>query len=251
MREALIAEVLARASASAKRPQLDVSGIQDLTRAKVVPMVAGLFPKAEQDAVMAITERSVVFLTPETIEHVLRSASWPHTAWSLANLYLVSIGVEQLSDDVPAIVGLSQETSCYVSMAYFDETDPYADFIVHEVAHVFHNCKRAAVGLPETRRREWLLDIDFRKRELFAYACEAYSRILAVGETRQRRLDALARHADGALPSDETIEIDEYLDLLAAAVRSRNGWMCILRRCSPTRRDRLRPAGSRGAPDSR
>ena len=68
------------------------------------------------------------------------------------------------------------------------------------------------------RRHEWLLDIDFRKRELFAYACEAYSRILAVVETRQRRLDALARHADGALPGDETIEIGEYLDLLAAAV---------------------------------
>ena len=38
--------------------------------------------------------------------------------------------------------------------------------------------ERRTVGLPETRQREWLLDIDFRKRETFAYACEAYSRIL-------------------------------------------------------------------------
>ena len=48
--------------------------------------------------------------------------------------------------------------------------------------------------LPETRQRERLLYIDFyidfRKRETFAYACEAYSRILeagsTLGPTRQR-----------------------------------------------------------------
>ena len=30
---------------------------------------------------------------------------------------------------------------------------------------------RDTVGLSVTRRREWLLDIDYRKRETFAYAC--------------------------------------------------------------------------------
>ncbi len=39
------------------------------------------------------------------------------------------------------------------------------------------------MGPPETHQREWLLDIDFRKRETFAYACEAYSRILEAGST--------------------------------------------------------------------
>ena len=138
-------------------------------------MVTGLFPKAEHDQVLATVERSVVFLTPKNIESVLRSERWLHTAWSLANLYLVSAGCEPLSADAQVIVGLSQGTTCYVSLAYFKETDPCADFIVHEVAHIFHNCKRATIGLPVSRRREWLLDIDFRKRELFAYACEAFS----------------------------------------------------------------------------
>lgn len=138
----------------------------------------------------------------------------------------------------------------YVSMAYFDEADLCADFIVHEVAHIFHNCKRATVDLPVTRRREWLLDIDFRKRELFAYACEAYSCILAAGETREGRIDAVARHVEGELPSDETVDIDQYLGLLAEAVSSRNGWKVIFRRCSPTRPSRLHGTGSR-APDLR
>ena len=40
--------------------------------------------------------------------------------------------------------------------------------MVHEVAHIFHNCKRRNAGLPETRRKEWLLDIEFRKRETLA-----------------------------------------------------------------------------------
>ena len=204
-------------------------------------MVAGLFSKAERAGVLAIVERSIVFLTAENIDRVLGSERWLHTTWSLANLYLVSIGVEPLSDDAPVIVGLSQDNTCYVSMAYFDETDPCVDFIVHEVAHIFHNCKRATVGLSATRGHEWLLDIDVRKRELFAYACEAYCCILAAGETRQRRFDALARHADGELPRDEAIEIDEYLDLLAEAVRSRNGWKTILRHCSPARLDRRSP----------
>ncbi|XYI02075.1 hypothetical protein ACMHYB_20790 [Sorangium sp. So ce1128] len=37
-------------------------------------------------------------------------------------------------------------TACCVSPAYFHENDPFADFIVHEAAHVFHNCKRKTVG---------------------------------------------------------------------------------------------------------
>lgn len=44
-------------------------------------MVRGLFPCAEQDAVMALVESSVVFLTPGYNEEVLREAKWPRSAW--------------------------------------------------------------------------------------------------------------------------------------------------------------------------
>ncbi len=147
----------------------------ELTRRKVAPMVRGLFPKAEQDKVLVVLERSVIFLTQNNIEKLLYEQSWEGTAWDLANLYLLSVGAEAIAEDAPRLVGLSQETTCFVSPAYFSENDPFEDFVVHEAAHIFHNCKRETVGLPQTRTREWLLDIDFRKRETFAYSCEAYS----------------------------------------------------------------------------
>ena len=183
--------------------------------------------------VLAMLERSVVFLHPGNIESVLRAATWPRTAWSLANLYLVSVGCERLSDEAPNIVGLSEETTCYVSPAYFTSQDDFADYVVHEAAHVFHNCKRATVGLKETRRREFLLDIDYRKRETFAYACEAYSCIVARGGTAADRRAALGAHADGSLPGDDSIDLDEYLDILQEAVEARNGWKRMLQRCAP------------------
>lgn len=92
------------------------------------------------------------------------------SAWTLANLYLASVGAQSLGKDAPRLVGLSEETTCYVSPEYFlSQDEPFDDFVVHEAASILHNCKRAAVGLRETRSKEWLLDIKYRKRETFAY----------------------------------------------------------------------------------
>jgi len=196
-------------------------------------MVRGLFPRVEQDIVLAALEKCVVFLTSANIEPLLLGQGFDSSAWTLANLYLGSLGAELLGEDAPRLVGLSEETTCYVSPEYFAEDDPFADFIVHEAAHIFHNCKRGTVGLPETRRREFLLDIDFGMRETFAYACEAYSRLLALGRTGAERQEALAAHVDGPLPGHETVDTDEYLDILREAVEARNGWKRILKRCAP------------------
>jgi hypothetical protein len=112
------------------------------TRRKVEPMVRGLFRRAELDAVLLALEKSVVFLTPAAIEQVLLEQSL-HTAWLLANIYLDSIDAPLLGPDAPRrLVGLSEETTCFVSLSYFAESDPFADFVVHETAHVFHNCLR-------------------------------------------------------------------------------------------------------------
>ena len=231
--DALVAEVALRTQPHGIVPDLVNRDVTAMARSKISPMIVGLFPAAEQPLVLAVLERSVVFLHPGNIESVLRSARWSHTAWSLANLYLVSVGCERLSDEAPNIVGLSEETTCYVSPAYFTSRDDFADYVVHEAAHVFHNCKRATVGLKETRRREFLLDIDYRKRETFAYACEAYSCIVARGGTADDRRAALDAHADGWLPGDDSINLDEYLDILQEAVAARNGWKRILQRCAP------------------
>ena len=76
-----------------------------------------------------------------------------------------------------------------------------------------------------------MVPIDFVKRETFAYAMEAYSRILEHAKTpAKRRLlaDELASHP---LPSEEVVDSEEYLDIMSEAVRQRNGWKVILKRC--------------------
>ena len=167
---------------------------------------------------------------------MLREERWPSTAWNLANLYLGSIGADCLNGNLSDLVGLSQETTCYVAMTYFSEDDPFADFVVHEAAHVFHNWKREFVGLPHTRYREWLLQIDFAKREEFAYACEAYHRILERGMSRPDRTRLLAEYADSGAPTTDRVDQEELVGILAGAVAARNGWKRILSRCAPPKR---------------
>ena len=176
--------------------------------------------------------------TRNSIDVTLRSLDRSGSASDLANLYLNSLGAELLGDGTPSIVGLSEETTCYVSLEYFRESDPFADFVVHEIAHIFHNCKRGTVGLPQTRTREWLLDINFGKRETFAYASEAYSRIRELGRTPKERRRLLGELEKDFLPPDDRVDPAEYFDILREAVSARNGWKRILSRCRPERRKR-------------
>lgn len=239
LENALVAEVSRRANGWEPPPAL--VAIEDLvafTRTKVEPMVRGLFPRAEQDAVMALVEKSVVFLTPSNIEEVLREARWARSAWDLANLYLGAIGADLLADDAPQILGISEETTCYVSPAYFEEEDPFADFVVHEVAHIFHNCKRRNAGLRETRRREWLLDIEFRKRETFAYACEAYACMLRRAKKPAERVAIAAELRDSFGTGDVRVESGEVAEIVRSAAERRNGWKVILECCAPPKRKR-------------
>jgi hypothetical protein len=236
LRGALIAAVRERTSHVAAATFLEGIDLPTFSRTKLSPLVCGLFPSAEREVVLGAMESSIVFLTPETIAAVLESAPWLATAWKLANLYLASVDAELLSDDAPRILGLSEETTCYLSLEYFRTCNRFDDYVVHEAAHIFHNCKRATVGLPETRYREWLLDIDFAKRETFAYACEAYSRILELGATRQARNSLLDELEQEGMPPDERVAGDEYVDILREAIAARNGWKHIRERCSPAKR---------------
>ena len=234
MREALVAEVLARTQNRPATALPDDLDFLQFTHQKFSGMVKGLFPKIEQAIVLSMLERSVIFLTPRNIVPVLREMPWLGTAWDLANLYLASHSAELLSDEAVPILGLSIETTCYVSADYFRSANPYDDFVLHEAAHVFHNCKRETLGLSHSRHREWLLEIEYRKRETFAYACEAYSRLLELGRDSKHRRDLLSELAAAPLPNDERVDGVEYLDILAEAIAARNGWKRILARCSPS-----------------
>ena len=233
LRSALISAVLNRARQAASPACQEYSGLDINARAKFTPLVRGLFPQNEQSIILDMLERSVVFLTPATINTVIEKTPWLSTAWNLANIYLASLGAKTLTDDTPAIVGLSEETTCYVSIEYFRNNNPFEDYVIHEAAHIFHNCKREMIGLPATRRREWLLEIDYLNRETFAYSCEAYSRILELGETRSARSRLLSELAEEPMPPDERVHGAEYVDILREAIAARNGWKRILDRCSP------------------
>jgi len=234
LRGALIAEVSTLTDRVAV-PEWHDPGWKINARAKFSPMVRGLFSQAEQTIILDMLEHSVVFLTPTTIITTLEKTKWLHTAWELANLYLASLDAKLLSVTAPGLLGLSEETTCYVSMKYFGNNDPFDDYVIHEAAHIFHNCKRETIGLPASRRREWLLEIDYAKRETFAYACEAYSRILELGETRLARIGLLSELAKAPNPPDKRVQGDEYIDILHEAVTARNGWKRILERCSPSK----------------
>ena len=233
LREALVTAVLSRTRDATLPDNIDGTDHITITRNKVRPMVRGLFPAIEQPAVLDVLARSVVYLTPRNVEAILRAEMHMHSAWSLANLYLISCDVAPLSADVPETIGLSRATTCFVSMQYFGAGDRFDDVVVHEAAHIFHNCKRKRIGLKATRRREWLLDIAFGKRETFAYACEALSRIHELGPTLDARRRLLSEVEAGPMPSDKTVDASELIDILHEAVSARNGWKRILQRCGP------------------
>jgi hypothetical protein len=118
-------------------------------------------------------------------------------------------------------------------MNYFSSIDPYEDSVVHEAANVFNYAKRERLGLRHTRNNEWLLDLDFRKRETCAYCCEAYSRLLDLEDKRTSRHSRLEA-AESNLPSDERVDPDAYIDVLREALSTHIGWKRVLSHCTPT-----------------
>jgi hypothetical protein len=237
LRSALVDEVRRLTKGCAHEPVPEDVGVA-FTRAKVEPMVRGLFSKVEQDVVLATLEKSVVYVTSSTIEPLILNHSWDRSAWDLANLYMLSVGAELLGKEAPRLVGLSEETTCYVSPDYFAEDDPFADFIVHEAAHIFHNCKRRTIGLRDTRTKEWLLDIEYRQRETFAYSCEAYACIVARAKSSAERRELAAEYGSERRISEERVDPAAVASIVAEAASARNGWKVILARCAPTTKPR-------------
>ncbi len=63
----------------------------------------------------------------------LRPGAATRTRTVLNPNYLDSIGVDPLGPEAPAVLGISTEATCFVSPTCFQEDDPFADFLVHEV----------------------------------------------------------------------------------------------------------------------
>jgi hypothetical protein len=124
LRGALLRKVQ-QLAAGRSTPPLPLVDPVALTRAKVEPMVRGLFPRAEQGAVLAMLEKSVIFVTSNNIHDLLLGPGFDSSAWTLANLYLASLNAPLLADDAPSLVGLSEEGTCYVSTDYFSSQESF------------------------------------------------------------------------------------------------------------------------------
>jgi hypothetical protein len=95
------------------------------------------------------------------------------------------------------------------------------------------------VGLRETRTKEWLLNIDYRKRETFAYSCEAYARVLERAKTPADRRALAKEYGSAVRISEERVDPAEVASIVAEAAAARNGWKVLLARCAPPDRPRL------------
>ncbi|MDP1648021.1 MAG: hypothetical protein Q8M01_07455 [Rubrivivax sp.] len=76
-RKALVAAVRRRTTGAVAPAALADIDLPVFTRAKLAPMVHGLFAEQEHGTVLDALERSVVFLTPATIEAVLVTGHYP------------------------------------------------------------------------------------------------------------------------------------------------------------------------------
>jgi hypothetical protein len=89
----------------------------------------------------------------------------------------------------------------HVRWSAYETNDPYSDVVVHEAAHMLHYLKPSHYGLHVRRGQERFVDTEFRHRELFAYSCEAYSRVVLHGERKSRIALADKMNAGGLLLS--------------------------------------------------
>ena len=80
LRNALVAAVACRTRHATLPDNIGATDLVAVTRNKVRPMVHGLFVADEQPIVLDVLARSVVYLTPNNIETILRGEMHLHTA---------------------------------------------------------------------------------------------------------------------------------------------------------------------------
>src|SRR5260370_30499982 len=113
----------------------------------------------------------------------------------------------------------------HVRWSAYETKDPYSDVVVHEAAHVLHYLKPRHYGLHVRRGQERFVDVDFCHYELFAFACEAYSRVALRGD-RKSRISFPQKMQEGAM-SFPRGQLEEVAALVMNAARARNGWRII------------------------
>jgi len=206
-------------------------------RQRVEPMVTGLVqPDWQQVALSEIVPRTFVlnFQGAKAAIDAELSTCFMGSAWRILWALFGDYGLKP-SDVEMGCDGIAGDFA-HVRWSAYETKDPYSDVIVHEAAHLLHYLKPAHHGLHVRRGRERFVDVEFRHRELFAYACEAYSQAVRHSE-RKSRVSFAEKMQDGAF-SFPRGEIEEVAALVLIAARARNGW--VIREATEIHRTRRR-----------
>jgi hypothetical protein len=203
-------------------PRVDPTAI----RARVEPMVRGLVQEDWQEiALRELVARTFVlnFRGAKAAMEVELPSCDMESAWRILWALYGDYGLRP--DDIEmACDGLAGDYA-HVGWSAYETNDQYSDVVVHETAHLLHYLKPRNFGLHIRRRQERFVDIDFIHRELFAYACEAYSRVVLHGP-RKVRISFAEKMPEGAF-SFPRGEIKAVAALVIDAARARNGWRVI------------------------
>jgi hypothetical protein len=133
--------------------------------------------------------------------------------------------------------GVSAGDFAHVRLSAYETKDPYSDVIVHEAAHLLHYLKPTHYRLHVRRGQERFVDVEFCHRELFAFACEAYSRV-GLHNERKSRITFTEEMQERAF-SFSRDQIEQVAALVLNAARARNGWR-VIRKATVIRRVRGR-----------
>lgn len=201
-------------------------------------MVTGLVPGDWREvALREITARTFILNLPGTnaaIEAEL-STCFMGDAWRILWALFGDYGLKP--EDINVGCDGSAGDCAHVRWSAYQTNDPYSDIVVHEAAHMLHYLKPSHYGLHVRRGQERFVDIEFHHRELFAYACEAFSRLVLHGE-RKSRIAFAEKMLDAAF-SFPRGQIEAIAALVLSAARARNGWR-VIREATLIRSTRIR-----------
>lgn len=198
----------------------------DVIGNRIEPMVIGLLPQAWRAVAMREILAHLFVLNFPGAQAALDaklSTCDLNGAWRVLWLMFEDYGLkpEEVAVDCE---GMASDYA-HVRWSAFEGKDPFSDVVVHEAAHMLHYLKPAHFDLAVRRGQERFVDVEFRHRELFAYSCEAYSRVVARGG-RKDRMAFAATMLKGA-SSFPRAELDASAPLVLQAAESRSSWRVI------------------------
>lgn len=195
-------------------------------RRRIEPMVNGLVLTDQREAALREIVAKTFVLNFQGAKAAIEaelSTCFTGSAWRILWALFEDHGLKPKSVIV-GCDGLAGDFA-HVRWSAYETKDPYSDVVVHEGAHMLHYLKPGHYGLRERRSQERFVDVEFVHRELFAFACEAYSRVVQY-DGRSSRVTFAEKMREGAF-SFPRAHLDEVADLVLSAARARNGWRVI------------------------